>query len=89
MTSIENICFIKYWLQKFGKRDNEVFYQSIKIEDVKYEISLQYSFCEEGYELIPYNWCSTSFRDNSSLEDMSDEILEKIVKKLKEIKEFY
>ena len=80
--------YIKCWLQKFGDRDNETFHTEVTIDDVTWEISMQYNFDDDGYETNPYDWCKNSFKHllNNTIADRSEKELDEIIKVLKDRK---
>ena len=86
MNKEELIHAIKAWLQRFGDRDNETFNYKL----TNWELSLQYDYNLDGIRCEPYNWCSSSFKHvhNNSLEDRTEEELQKVFNELKEIKQF-
>lgn len=85
MTKSQKVNYIKCWLQKFGNRDNETFNIEVIIGDTTWNISLQYNFDDDGYQIEPYDWCRNSFKHlrNNQISDRSDVELDEIIKELK------
>jgi hypothetical protein len=90
MTRNEKVNYIKMWLQKFGDRDNETFNTEVFVGETLWELSLQYSFDEEGKELQPFDWCRHGFKHvfDNSISDRTDDELDSIISNLK-IKQSY
>lgn len=79
---------VKLWLQKFGDRDNETFYKEIEVGDINWRISMQYTYDDDGDEIISSNWCCRNFKHvfNNAIEDRTEEELEAILFELQKIK---
>ena len=91
MNKEQKVNWIKYWLQKFGDRDNETFNTEVVVGETTWEISLQYNFYDDGHQCEPYDWCIRGFKHlgDNQISDRTDEELDDIINKLKLIKEFY
>lgn len=91
MSKKGKINWIKCWLQKFGKRDNETFNIKVTVGEITWEIALQYDYDFEGDKLDPRDWCCYSFKHlrNNSLSDRTEEELEAIIKQLKKKKLYH
>lgn len=87
----QKVNYIKYWLQKFGNRDNETFNIEVVIDETIWDISLQYNFDEDGDQIEPYDWCRRSFKQlvNNQISDRTDEELDRIIEILRFKQEFY
>ena len=59
--------------------------------ETTWKISLQYNFSDEGEQLDPYDWCSSSFKHlrNNRISDRTDEELDEIINQLKSKQFFY
>ena len=91
MTKDNKVNYVKLWLQKFGDRNNETFHTEVEACGKIWNISMQYGFSNDGDEIIPFNWCTHSFKHtfDSSITDRSEEELDEIINKLKIKKSFY
>lgn len=91
MSKREKINWIKCWLQKFGKRDNETFNIEVTVGEITWEISLQYDYDFEGDKLDPRDWCCHGFKHlrNNGLSDRTEEELETIIEQLKKKKLYH
>ena len=91
MKKEQKINYIKYWLQKFGERDNETFNIEVEVNGVIFHISMQYNFDECGDEILPYDWCRNGFKHliTNSISDRTESELDEIINKLKIKKIFY
>jgi len=91
MTHQEKVNYIKLWLQKFGDRDNEVFYTSVTFDNKCWNLSLQYDYDEDGTSIVPYDWCRSSFkhlRDNH-IDNRTNEELDIIINILNEKQKYH
>ena len=80
---------VKLWLQKFGQRDNDTFYQEITVNEVDWRISMQYNFSSfDGDEIIPNDWCRHGFKHvfDNVIFDRTEEELDAILCELNKIK---
>jgi len=91
MTHQEKVNYIKHWLQKFGDRDNEVFYTSLSFDNKCWDLSLQYNYDEDGTQIAPYDWCRSGFKHlrNNQIANRSDEELDKIIEILNEKQKYH
>lgn len=91
MKKDDKVNYVKLWLQKFGDRDNNAFHVEVDACGKQWRISMQYSFSEDGGEILPYDWCSHSFKHvfKNEIADRSEEELDEIIEKLKQIKNNY
>ena len=91
MDTKQKVNYVKYWLQKFGTRDNETFNTEVMVGETTWEISLQYNFDNEGNQFEPYDWCCSSFKHvhNNQISDRTDEELDDIINQLKSKQFFY
>jgi len=70
----EKINKIKWWLQRFGERDEDAFYFHAELNGKPLYIGLQYNFDNDGYQCEPMCF----FKNNSKLNaGYIDEITEK------------
>ncbi len=90
--------YIKYWLQAFGERDNESFFiENLKIDGKFWDLSLDYNYCEDGVYYGESRDCCGDFNNDyirklvpsKGLSYRNIDELEKIILKLKSIKEYY
>lgn len=90
MDKEQKVNYVKYWLQKFGNRDNETFNTEVVVGETTWEISLQYNFDDDGNQCEPYDWCRSSFKHlrNNQISDRTNEELDEIIKQLK-VKKFF
>lgn len=79
---------IKLWLQRFGDRDNDTFYKDIKVGDINWHISMQYTYADDGDEIISNDWCRHGFKHtfDNGIADRTEEELDAILFQLHEIK---
>jgi hypothetical protein len=91
MNKEQKINYVKYWLQKFGNRDNETFNIEVLVGETIWEISLQYDFDEDGDKIEPYDWCRNGFKhlQNCQISDRTDNELDNIIVQLKLKQSFY
>lgn len=91
MNKEQKVNYVKFWLQKFGNRDNEMFSTEVVVGETTWEISLQYNFDDEGEQCEPYDWCRSGFRHlrNNQISDRTDEELDEIINQLKSKQFFY
>jgi len=85
----KKINYIKWWLQRFGDRNDETFYKEITVGELTWRISMQYDYTDDGYKVEAWNWCSKGFKHvhDNSLEDRTEEELGDIIIELKQIAE--
>lgn len=85
MNKEQKVNYVKYWLQKFGNRDNWTFNTEVVVGKTTWAISLQYNFDDEGYKNEPCDWCRSGFKHlrNNQLSDRTDEELDAIINQLK------
>lgn len=88
---LEKSNWIKCWLQKFGRRDNETFSAILDNGTNYYELSLQYSFDFDDIECEPFDWCRVGRGKaaNSSIIERSEYELDEIIEMLKYCKTNY
>lgn len=91
MNKKQKVNWIKYWLQKFGNRDNETFNTEVVAGETTWQISLQYNFDFDGDRLEPYDWCRRDFKHihDNQISDRTDEELNEIINQLKSKHFFY
>ena len=91
MTKEQKVIWIKCWLQEFGERDNKTFNVQIALNDETWDISMQYNYDFEGFEMEPNHWCRNSFKHlrNNKLEDRTEDELDGFIAKLKKIKQVH
>ena len=84
MNKQEKVNYIKYWLQRHGKRNNEGFFEEVELEDKTWDLSLQYHFSDDGEELLPSNYCCKSFKHlfENKIKDRTEQELDEIIEKL-------
>lgn len=84
MNKEQKVLWIKCWLQKFGERDNETFNTEVTLGDTHWDISIQYNYDFDGYEISPNDWCINGFKHTSynHISDRSEEELDQIIKEL-------
>lgn len=83
----QKINYVKFWLQCFGNRDNETFNIRVTVGDKRWSVWMQYSFSDDGYELIPYtdvSWSNKSVK-GLSFEALTEEQLDLLITSLKEL----
>ena len=85
MTKEQKVNYVKYWLQRFGYRDNETFSVEVVVDKITWRILLQYNFDDEGDECEPYDWCISGFKHlrNNRISDRTDEELDETINQLK------
>lgn len=85
MNKEQKVNWIKSWLQKFGNRDNETFNTEVIINNIIWDIKLQYNYDFDGDENSPYDWCTSSFKHvhDNFISDRTDEELDEIINQLK------
>lgn len=85
MNTEQKVGYIKYWLQKFGNRDNETFNTEVTHNEITWRISLQYNFDDEGDQMDCFSWCVKSFKHvfDTDIEDRTDDELDGIIYQLK------
>jgi hypothetical protein len=91
----EKINWIKWWLQRYGERDEDTFSidvewllstESAVFENRRLYIALQYNFGSDGSEYEPMCFFETSDKLNAEyIENRTDEELEVAIEKLKSI----
>jgi len=90
-TKEAKVNYIKYWLQKFGDRDNESFFTKVILKDITWDITYQFHYDENGEEVEPYCWCSIGFKDlhDNLISNRTEEELDVIAWHLKNKQEYY
>jgi hypothetical protein len=82
----EKINWIKWWLQRYGERDEDTFSIDVDFKDGRLYIALQYNFGSDGSEYEPMCLFKTNYKLNAEyIGDRTDEELEIAIKKLKSI----
>lgn len=86
MSKKEKINWIKWWLQRYGERDDSVFHIEIESNEITWDISLQYNYGDNGLEYDPFDWCSNGFKHTfmDRISYRSDEELDEIISILKQ-----
>jgi hypothetical protein len=91
MNNEQKVGYIKYWLQKFGNRDNQTFNTEVIHNEITWSISLQYNFDNNGDQIDPFNWCVKSFKHvfDTDISDRTEDELDGIIYQLKSKKTHY
>lgn len=88
MNKKQKINYVKFWLQRFGERNNDIFFKDVKINDKIWSLWLQYSFDEDGDELDPNSSvsCSNKMDRGLRIEELNDEQIDCLIVSLKQLK---
>jgi hypothetical protein len=83
----KKINYIKWWLQRFGDRDDDTFFKEIVVGELNWRLSLQYEYTDIGSRIDAWNWCSKGFKHvgDNSLEDRTKDELDAIILELKQV----
>jgi hypothetical protein len=82
----EKINWIKWWLQRYGERDEDTFSIDVDFKDRRLYIALQYNFSNDGGEYQPMCLFKTNNKLNAEyIQNRTDEELEAAIEKLKSI----
>ena len=85
MNKEEKVNYVKCWLQKFGNRNNKTFNTKVTVGDIAWDLSMQYNFADEGYQIEPSDMCFKSFKHvhENAISDRTEEELDEIIIQLK------